>query len=545
MRRIYLDNAATSWPKPEAVYAAVDRYQREIGAAAGRSAYRRGGRGEPHRRPRAPRASPAHGRARPDADRLRLQRHRRAEPGDPRLLRPGDHVVTTVCEHNSVLRPLADAGAMRGVEVTYVGCDAPGTSIPTTCSERCDRARGWSVVTHASNVTGAVQPVAEIATSCTRARRVAARRCGADRPGMCRSTSTRWDVDLVAASGHKGLLGPLGTGVLYIRPGIENELSADPPRRHRHAERRRSRSPTSCPTRTKPEISTCRRSPGLAAATRFLREQDDRGRSRASRGDARSTRLLRRLARCRRSTSYGPRRRHARAAVVSFSVEGYDPQEFAAVLDSSFGVQCRAGLHCAPRMHAALGTLPRGGTVRFSCGWSTTVDEVDRDARRRRRHCRCVTELRITHENSARTRRRRRRSPGTPTACGSNAPAAATAAPAARVRVGQPGRDRRAGQAAWACRSTEFERQVRPRGRRPRERSRSATNYDCVFLDAETRRCTVYEDRPRQCRTWPFWDSKSEVARGLAADLRSCPGSGTGSSTRSSRSRSKRRSINI
>jgi selenocysteine lyase/cysteine desulfurase len=75
---------------------------------------------------------------------------------------------------------------------------------------------------------------------------------------------------------------------------------------------------------------------------------------------------------------YGPGDREERAPVVSISVEGYDPQDFAAALDSAFGVQCRAGLHCAPRMHAALGTLPRGGTVRFSCGWSTTRSDIDR-----------------------------------------------------------------------------------------------------------------------------------------------------------------------
>ncbi|HEX6961307.1 MAG TPA: aminotransferase class V-fold PLP-dependent enzyme, partial [Lacipirellula sp.] len=163
--RIYLDNAATSWPKPEAVYAAVDRYQREVGAAAGRGGYHDAV--EAQRTVETARRELAGllGAADPNhivfggngSDALNLAIHG--------MLRPGDHVVATVCDHNSVLRPLTEESRTGNVEVTYVGCDGAGLVDPDDMRRARRPTTRLAVVTHGSNVTGAVQPLAEIAAA--------------------------------------------------------------------------------------------------------------------------------------------------------------------------------------------------------------------------------------------------------------------------------------------------------------------------------------------------------------------------------------------
>src|SRR5947209_106068 len=159
MTRIYLDNAATSWPKPEAVYRAVDDFQRRLGAPAGRAAYVEAA--EVERIVLSCRKKIAQLIASDDparviftqngTDSLNLALHG--------LLRPGDHVVTTVCEHNSVLRPLRFLGQQRDVTTTYVACDAHGYVDPDDIRRAITPRTKLIALTHASNVTGAVQPV--------------------------------------------------------------------------------------------------------------------------------------------------------------------------------------------------------------------------------------------------------------------------------------------------------------------------------------------------------------------------------------------------
>jgi cysteine desulfurase / selenocysteine lyase len=374
MARTYLDNAATSWPKPETVYAAVDRYQREVGAAAGRGAYSHAVEAQRIVAEARRGCAELWGASDPDrivfgfngTDVLNLAIHG--------LLRSGDHVVTTVCEHNSVLRPLADAARQLGVEVTYVGCDGAGF-VDLSDVQRALRPRTrLAAVTHASNVTGAVQPIAEIA-------RVAHMSDAlllvdaAQSAGHVPLDVNALGADLVAASGHKGMLGPLGVGVLYVRPGVEKTLL--PVRQGGTGTHSTEETPPDeLPHRYEAGNLNMPALAGLAAATRFLIEKSVESIA------AHEAELVNQFCDGLRSISgvrvYGPGEGQQRGPVVSLSVEGYDPQDFAAALDSAFGVECRAGLHCAPRMHAALGSLSRGGLVRFSCGWSTTRGDVDR-----------------------------------------------------------------------------------------------------------------------------------------------------------------------
>jgi cysteine desulfurase/selenocysteine lyase len=373
-RRIYLDNAATTWPKPEGVYDAVDRYQREIGAPNGRSHYREAQ--ESNRIVERARRGVAEliGAVEPShvifgfncSDMLNL-----AIRG---VVRPGDHVVTTVCDHNSVLRPLRMLHEEASVEVSYVPCDGQGFVSPDDVRAAIQSNTRLVAVNHASNVTGAIQPVEEIGRI-VRATDALYLVDAAQSLGHVPIDVQTIDVDLLAAPGHKGLLGPLGTGVLYIRPGIEREVK---PLRYggTGTQSEADRQPDALPQKYEPGNHNLVGLAGLAAATDFLRAET------VEVIHAHHSRLGRQLIEGLREIEgvrvHGPKSMAHRTSVVSITVEGYEPQELAAIVETSHRIQSRAGLHCAPRMHEALGTTAGGGTLRFSPGHTTTPEEINR-----------------------------------------------------------------------------------------------------------------------------------------------------------------------
>jgi cysteine desulfurase family protein len=371
--RIYLDNAATTWPKPESVYEAVDRYQRDVGAPNGRSGYRE-----------ALEANRIVERARQGVARLigvdELAQIVFGCSGTDVLnlairgaVRPGDHVVTTVCDHNSVLRPLTALRESIGVAVHYVPCDEAGFVDPDDVRAALRPNTRLVAVVHASNVTGAIQPVEEIGRI-ARGHGALFLIDAAQSLGHVPIDVPRLEVDLLAAPGHKGLLGPLGTGVLYIRPGVERELE---PLRYGGTGSRsdEDRQPSQLPDKYEPGNHNLPGLAGLAAACEFLERSTIT--SIQNHQSELTARLLGRLREIGGLKVHGPQSTTNRTSVVSMTVDGYDPQELAAVLESSHRIQCRAGLHCAPRMHAALGTTSGGGTLRLSPGFATTLDEID------------------------------------------------------------------------------------------------------------------------------------------------------------------------
>ncbi|MEW4529864.1 MAG: aminotransferase class V-fold PLP-dependent enzyme [Maioricimonas sp. JB045] len=370
--RIYLDNAATSWPKPDAVYAAVDRYQRTLGVAVGRGATRLGAevQGIVDRcRQRAARLLNA---SSPDrivftfngTDSLNLALHG--------VVQPGDHVVSTVAEHNSVLRPLRDMQDRIGIDVTLVGVDEFGRVVPEDVAAAMRDETALVALTHASNVTGAIQPVEDVA-------RIVADSGAlflldaAQTAGHLLIDVSELEVDLLACPGHKGLLGPLGTGLLYVRPGVERRLW--PTRQGGTGSRSEDdRQPETLPDRYE---SGNHNAPGLVGLEQSLAwlEAQEPGRLRAHEVEL-TERLLSGLSVIENVRTYGPPAGE-RVGVVSFNLEGMEPQVVTGLLDESFGIETRAGLHCAPQMHVALGTAAAGGTVRMSVGPMTTPEEID------------------------------------------------------------------------------------------------------------------------------------------------------------------------
>jgi cysteine desulfurase / selenocysteine lyase len=369
----YLDNAATSWPKPEAVYEAVNAYQRTNGGSVGRAATRRGSELQ----------------AMVDRCRRGIASLLGAEStksiiftlnGTDALnqaihgwLAPGDHVVTSVAEHNSILRPLRVAQERMSVTVDYVPVDGIGVIDPDAVRKVIRPRTRLIALTHASNVTGAVQPLVEVGRIASESG-VTFLVDAAQSAGHVPIDVRAINADLLACSGHKGLLGPLGTGVLYVRPGLEKELK--PIRQGGTGTQSESdRVPDDTPSRYEAGNHNAPGIAGLDAALAWIEERSlDRLREHEM---ALTSSLISRLVAIKGVDALGPKEASRRVGVVSVRIPGMDPQSAGAILDQEFGIECRTGLHCAPRMHQALGTLAEGGLVRFSVGAFNTMEDVE------------------------------------------------------------------------------------------------------------------------------------------------------------------------
>lgn len=283
-------------------------------------------------------------------------------------LRPGDRVVTTSLEHNAVARPLSEL-AKRGIVVVRVPC--PGGRFHQepflAAIQPGDR---LVVMTHASNVTGEVLPVEEVARHC-RSVGVPLLLDAAQTAGSLPLDVRALGVDLVAMPGHKGLFGPPGTGALYIGEGIElRPLTQGGTGSFSEQEEQ----PEALPDRFESGTLNTGGLAGLAAALEWIR---DTGPDRIRQEErARLTQLWEGLSTVPGIRLHGPPPTEERAAALSLTLEGWEPGDAGIVLDQSFDIQCRPGLHCAPWAHRSLDTFPTG-TIRLSPGFFNTEAEVE------------------------------------------------------------------------------------------------------------------------------------------------------------------------
>jgi len=367
---IYLDWAATSFPKAPGVAEAMVRALAEAGGNPGRSGHALAvaaqGVVDEARRALAGLLGA------PDPSRVVFGANATDAINQALfgLLGPGDRVVTTTMEHNAVARPLA-ALAGRGVSVERVACAADGT-LDLDDLDRALAAAPTRLVamTHASNVSGTILPAAEAASL--------AHRHGAlflldaaQTAGVLPIDVRELGVDLLALPGHKGLLGPPGTGALHVAAGV----TLRPLRVGGTGVRSQDvQMPEELPEGLEAGTLNTAGLAGLAAALRFLAE---RGIAAVRAHElALTARLLAGLREITGLRVHGPADPARQVATVSISLPGWEPIDLAAVLDGSFGIAVRAGLHCAPWAHQTLGTFP-GGTVRLSAGCFTTPDEID------------------------------------------------------------------------------------------------------------------------------------------------------------------------
>jgi cysteine desulfurase / selenocysteine lyase len=373
--RIYLDNAATTWPKPESVYQAVDRAQREWGVAAGRGASQEAlsiQRMLLELRQLIAQLINGHSPAG-----VTFHAHGTAALNTAihGLIRQGQHVICTAAEHNSVLRPLETLAADNMIEWTILPSDQTGRVDPIALRKAWRTNTSLFVCNHASNVTGVVQDVAALG-AIVRERNGLFLLDAAQTLGHLPIDVAAMQCDLLAGPGHKGLLGPLGTGVLYLSeramPVVRSTIQGGTGSKSESLQQ-----PWELPDRLEPGNLNVPGLAGLHAGVDWIMQhtipqlqQHQQALNSAWQELWQQAELAEHL-RSWGADSNG-------VGVVSLLSNEYDSHELATILDQlPVRVQGRAGLHCAPLMHQALGTAQQGGTFRLSWGPLTQRQDLE------------------------------------------------------------------------------------------------------------------------------------------------------------------------
>ncbi len=369
---IYLDNAATSWPKPECVYRAVDQFMRHVGATPGRGGHRR----EEEAARIADRAREAIAKLfhAPDPAGVvftmnATQAINMALKG---LLHKGDHVITTSIEHNAVWRPLKSL-ELCGVEISEIHCMPNGTLRVADVVSALRPNTQLIALLHASNVLGTILPIDEIG-AIAHAHGIRVLIDAAQTAGELPIDMQAMNIHLLAFSGHKGLFGPHGTGGLVVQPNITLETIIEG---GSGVESIPVSMPKTLPLRLEPGTQNAAGIAGLLAGVEFVLE---RGISQIRAHEmALSEILIDELRRAPGLRVLGPADPAERVSVVSITIKGYVPDQLATVLDQVFDIATRAGLHCAPQAHRTAHTL-KNGALRFSPGYFNTQDEIHKAA---------------------------------------------------------------------------------------------------------------------------------------------------------------------
>lgn len=370
MNTVYFDNAATSWPKPEGTYSAMDRFSRVIGGSPGRSGHRlsiESGRVIMNTRDSLARLFGIDDPFRLVFTKNATEALNLAIAG---LLSPGDHVITSSMEHNSVMRPLR-ALESRGVELSVIRCSPWGGFDPGDLLPAIRTNTKLVVLTHASNVTGTIMPVRDVGNIVKDYGLIfcvdAAQTAGAvpiDIVGM--------NIDLLAFSGHKSLFGPQGTGGLYIRKGLEEKIKpiivgGTGSRSEFEVQ------PDFLPDKYESGTLNTGGIAGLGAGVEYIIAW---GVDTIRAGEiALTQQFLNGLKSIEGIRIYGPGDASRQISVVSFNLDGMTPSEASFAFDERFGIMSRPGLHCAPSAHRTIGTFSEG-TVRFSFGSFNTEEEI-------------------------------------------------------------------------------------------------------------------------------------------------------------------------
>lgn len=370
MDAIYLDNAATSFPKPEGVSDRMKFYLDCVGANVNRSVYtaaQEAGLVTLTLRQRLARLfrfpePPTHVILTPGATAA-------LNMLISGLLRPGDHCIVSSMEHNAVMRPLL---RLPGVEVSRIPCDSRGFADVDALPGLLRENTRLVLVAHGSNVCGAVQDAAAIGRICA-ARGVPFALDAAQTAGHLPIDFQALGLSALAVPGHKGLLGPGGVGALLLRDELAQRLTpliAGGTGSASDSEYL----PPYLPDRFESGTANLPGYYGWEAALRFV---EDRGVAALRRHEmALCTRFLDGLTDMEHLRLVGPRDPERRVGVISVDFLRRDNAEMAYELETRYGILTRCGLHCAPSAHKALGTFPQG-TVRFSLGWASTEADVD------------------------------------------------------------------------------------------------------------------------------------------------------------------------
>ena len=367
---IYLDNGATSYPKPDEVYTFMDSFYRNFGVNPGRSGYdlcmETGVVVDTTRKMLADLFNGD------DPNRLCFSYN----STDALnliifgMLQPGDHAITTTLEHNSVLRPLYHQNKFNNVEVDYVPFYTNGFVDPAGIKQKIKANTRLVIVNHASNVIGTVQPVAAIGRIC-REHEVAFAIDASQSAGKVPIDIEQMHIDVVAFTGHKSLLGPTGIGGLYVREGIEIRHTRAGGTGVRSAHRMHL---DEYPYRLEYGTGNVVGIAGLHAGLKWIQQK---GLDQIHHQEMKLIRMLRDgLKKINEVLLYGQDELADHIAVLSFNIKGMEALNTGTLLDGEYNIACRTGLHCAPLVHEQLGTDKIGGTVRIGIGPFNTEEHI-------------------------------------------------------------------------------------------------------------------------------------------------------------------------
>ncbi len=371
---IYLDNAATSFPKPESVYQALDRFARQSLANPGRAG---------HKMALAAERTLEDGRhllnqffhgEGPERFIFTLNCTDGLNMAFKGVLADGDHVITTDLEHNSVSRPLRALEKAGRITLTRVDSDKGGTIDPNDIRKASSSRTRLIALTHASNVLGTIQPVADVGRI-ARDKGLLFLVDAAQTAGVLPIDVQALNIDLLAFPGHKSLLGPTGTGALYVGPRAQVRAWREG---GTGGDSSNEVQPSEFPYFLEGGTPNVLGVAGLSAGIKYVQEQ---GLEKIHKHEVGLTeRLWQRLDELGGFEIFGHRDAVCRVGTLSFRCEALPATEIGGILDQAFDVAVRPGLHCAPYIHRAQGTFP-GGTVRVSPGPFNTAEDIDHLAR--------------------------------------------------------------------------------------------------------------------------------------------------------------------
>ncbi len=368
---IYLDNGATSYPKPDEVYTFMDSFYRSFGVNPERSGYdlcmETGALVDTTRKMLADFFNGN------DPNRLCFSYNSTDALNliIYGMLKQGDHAITTTVEHNSVLRPLYHLSKFNGVEVDYIAFDNNGFVDPDDIKQKIKANTRLVIVNHASNVIGTVQPVDEIGRICREAG-VPFAIDASQSAGKIPIDIEKSNIDVVAFTGHKSLLGPTGIGGLYVREGIEIRHTRAGGTGVRSAARMHLKE---YPYRLEYGTGNVVGIAGLHAGLKWLEEK---GVDQIHRHEMKLTRMLRDgLGKMDGVSMHCQEDLSDHIGVLSFNIDGMEALDAGTLLDGEYNIACRTGLHCAPLVHEQLGTDQIGGSVRMGSGPFNTEDHIN------------------------------------------------------------------------------------------------------------------------------------------------------------------------
>jgi cysteine desulfurase/selenocysteine lyase len=365
---IYVDNAATTWPKPSTVYRAVTGCMEKYGANPGRSGHKMAVQAGQILLYTREMLCSLFNLKDPFqivftyncTDSLNL-----AIKGS---VAPGDHVITTSIEHNAVVRPLKEL-EKHGLELTIVQCSQEGALDPNEIRAAVKSNTRLIITSHASNVTGTILPIAEVG-KIAREHGIPYLVDAAQTAGILPIDLSKLPVDMLAFPGHKGLLGPQGTGGLYIHPDIKLRQIREG---GTGSMSESTYQPDFLPDKFESGTLNTPGIAGLGAGVEYILKE---GQARLLSHERRLEKLfLEALSHIKGIKIYGPADLNSRTGIVTLNIRDKDSSEAANLLDERYDIATRGSLHCAPLAHETIGTLKQGA-VRFSFGVFNTMEEV-------------------------------------------------------------------------------------------------------------------------------------------------------------------------